>query len=136
MPLPRKTCLNFFLSCEVPDITSFFESFAGKTLSGIPLCKLLVICKKLIPATRRASDIKRTSEGGKMHVKINVNFPTKRLFSNWLSFFQNSSGNQATCSGSGPYQILSFSSLQGYVNRHVRLFKYSPKDILVLNLYT
>jgi len=57
-----------FLSGEVPDITSFFEAFAGNSIRAIPLCKLLVICKKLIPATRRVSDIKRASEGGKMHV--------------------------------------------------------------------
>ena len=61
----NRDVFEVFLSGEVPDITSFFEAFAGKSIREIPLCELFVICKKLISATQLVSDIERISRGRK-----------------------------------------------------------------------
>ena len=76
-----------FISGEVPDITSFFEAFAGESIREISLCKLFVICKKLISAIQLASDIERANKGGKMHVKITHQFSDEKVVLKLVELF-------------------------------------------------
>ncbi|WP_292387217.1 hypothetical protein [Methanosarcina sp. UBA5] len=66
----NKDVFEVFLSGGVPDITRFFEAFAGKPIQEIPLSELFVICEKVISVTQFVSKIERTSKGGEMNLKI------------------------------------------------------------------
>jgi len=83
----NKDVFEVFLSGGVPDITSFFEASAGKSIREIPLCELFVICKKLISTTQLASDIERTIEGGKTHLKIRHQFSDEKVIPKLVELF-------------------------------------------------
>lgn len=76
-----------FLAGDVPDITSFFEVFAGKPIQDIPFCELFVICKKLISTAQLVSDIERINEGGKMYVKIRHQFSNEKVIFKLVELF-------------------------------------------------
>jgi hypothetical protein len=83
----NKAVFEVFLSGGVPDVTSFFEAFAGKPIREIPLSELFVICKKVISITQLASEIESTSEGGKMHVKIRHQFSDEKVILKLVELF-------------------------------------------------
>jgi hypothetical protein len=83
----NKDVFEVFLSGEVPDITSFFEASAGKPIRELPLCELFVICKKLILTTQLASDIERTTEGGKTHLKIRHQYSDEKVICKLVELF-------------------------------------------------
>ena len=76
-----------FLSGEIPDVTSLFETSAGKPIREIPLCGLFIICKELISSTQIASDIERTIEGGKMDLKIRHQFSDEKAILKLVELF-------------------------------------------------
>jgi hypothetical protein len=76
-----------FLSGEIPDVISLFETSAGKPIHEISLCELFVICKELIPLTQIAGDIERTIEGGKIDLKIRHKFSDERAILKLVEFF-------------------------------------------------
>lgn len=83
----NRDVFEVFLSGGVPDITSFFEAFAGKPIREIPLSELFIICKKVISVTQLVSEIERTSEGGKMHVKIRHQFSDENVILKLVELF-------------------------------------------------
>lgn len=83
----NKDVFEVFLSGGVPDITSFFEAFAGKSILEIPLSELFVICEKVISVTQLVSEIERTSEGGKMHLKIRHQFSDEKVILKLVELF-------------------------------------------------
>lgn len=85
----NRDVFEVFLSGGVPDITSFFEAFAGKPIREIPLSELFVIFKKVISATQLVSEIERTSEGEKMHVKIRHQYSDEKVIPKLIELFSN-----------------------------------------------
>ena len=83
----NKDVFEVFLSGGVPDITSFFETFAGKSIREISLSELFAICKKVISVTQFVSEIERTSEGGKMHIKIRHQFSDEKVILKLVELF-------------------------------------------------
>lgn len=83
----NKDVFETFLSGEVPEVASFFEAFAGKPIQEIPLCEMFSICKKLIFVTQLASDVERTVEGGKIHIKIRHQFSDEIAISKLIELF-------------------------------------------------
>ncbi|RXA21221.1 hypothetical protein EQO05_01950 [Methanosarcina sp. MSH10X1] len=83
----NRDVFEVFLSGEIPDITSFLETFAGKPIREIPLSELFIICKKVISVTQLVSEIERTSEGGKMHLKIRHSFSDERAVLKLVELF-------------------------------------------------
>ncbi len=63
-----------FLSGGIPDVTSFFETSAGKPIQEIPLYELFAICKRLVSVTQLANDVERSVENGKINLKIRHQF--------------------------------------------------------------
>jgi hypothetical protein len=76
-----------FLSGEIPDITSFFETFAGKPIREIPLYELFIICKKLVSITQLANDVERTVEKEKISIKIRHQFSEEIAIEKLIEFF-------------------------------------------------
>lgn len=83
----NKDVFEVFLSGGIPDITSFFEASAGKSIREIPQCELFVICKKLISTTQLVSDVEGTVEGGKTHLKIRHQFSDEKVISKLVELF-------------------------------------------------
>lgn len=83
----NKDVFEVFLSGEVPDITSFFEAFAGKSIREIPLTELFVICEKVISVTQLASEIERINDGGKMNLKIRHQFSDEKAILKLVELF-------------------------------------------------
>jgi hypothetical protein len=83
----NRDAFEVFLSGGVPDLTSFFEAFAGKSIHEIPLPELFIICKKVISVTQLVSEIERTSEGGKMHIKIRHQFSDEKVILKLVELF-------------------------------------------------
>jgi hypothetical protein len=83
----NKDIFEVFLSGEVPDITSFFEAFAGKSIREIPLSELFVICEKVISVTQLVSEIERTSENGEMNLKIRHQFSDEKAILKLVELF-------------------------------------------------
>lgn len=76
-----------FLSGEIPDVTSFFEAFAGKPIRELSLCELFILCKKLILTTRLVTDLEKITENGKTYIKIRHQFTDERAILKLVSFF-------------------------------------------------
>lgn len=83
----NRDVFEVFLSGEVPDITSFFEAFAGKPIREIPLSELFVIFKKVISVTQLVSEIERTGQGEKMYVKIRHQYSDEKVILKLVELF-------------------------------------------------
>ncbi len=83
----NKDVFEVFLSGEVPDITSFFEAFAGKPIGEIPLSELFVICEKVTSVTQLVSEIEGISEGGEMNLKIRHQFSDEKAILKLVELF-------------------------------------------------
>ncbi|WP_440946310.1 hypothetical protein ACSAZL_19955 [Methanosarcina sp. T3] len=83
----NKDVFEAFLSGEIPDVTSFFEASAGKPIQEIPLYELFAISKKLIFVTQLATDVERTVERGKIHIKIRHQFSDEIAIERLIALF-------------------------------------------------
>lgn len=83
----NRDVFEVLLSGEVPDITRFFEAFAGKPIREIPLSELFVVCKKIILVTQLVSEIERTIESGKMYIKIRHQFSDENVILKLVELF-------------------------------------------------
>jgi hypothetical protein len=83
----NKDVFETFLSGEIPDVASFFEASAGKPIQEIPLCEMFSICKKLIFVTQLATDVERTVERGRMHIKIRHQFSEEIAITKLVELF-------------------------------------------------
>jgi hypothetical protein len=83
----NRDVFGVFLSGGVPDITGFFEAFAGKPIREIPLSELFVICKKIILVTQLVNEIERTSENGKVYIKIRHPFSDEKVILKLVELF-------------------------------------------------
>lgn len=76
-----------FLSGDIPDVTSFFETSAGKPIQEIPLYELFAILKRLVFVTQLANDVERTVEKGMINLKIRHQFSDETAIAKLVEFF-------------------------------------------------